>query len=108
MSTCKERQAKRRAKIKQNKELYQAYLEKDKKSNKACSFKVADECTSVRRTSSKGTLAPEKISRKEKVEDSAEYTDGKWPAINKHSIPYLPVFGEGCEVGTGFPTILST
>ena len=31
MSTCKERQAKRRAKIKQNKELYQAYLESDKK-----------------------------------------------------------------------------
>ena len=31
MSTCKERQAKRRAKIKQDKELYQAYIEKDKK-----------------------------------------------------------------------------
>ena len=31
MSTCKERQAKRRAKIKQDKELYRAYLAKDKK-----------------------------------------------------------------------------
>ena len=112
MSTCKERQAKRREKIKQDKELYQAYLEKDKerKATRRAASKLQMSAHQLEEHRVKERLRLREISRKEKVGDSAEYTDGKWPAINKHrhSIPYFPVFGEGCEAGTGFPTILST
>ena len=54
MSSCKERQAKRREKIKKNKELYDAYLDKDRK-------RKAAKCATLKQKMSQSQMEKHKL-----------------------------------------------
>ena len=61
MSSAKDRQAKRRAKIKENSDLYKANLEKDRK-RKSCWLMPRQNCPMLRGISPKRTHANEEAS----------------------------------------------